>query len=125
MRLAPLIALGFWIFTYLLLSVRAEMLRGDGFDGLSLKRVVATFIGAVLLGLALAATGREKLSTTRRLAILGTIFPASAAVFAARVTLDYFYYGQPLTVGDDVRWVLVWAGYFGLWLSAALALSLG
>lgn len=125
LRLAPLTALGFWIFTYLLLSVRAEMLRGDGFDGLSLKRVVATLVGAVLLGLALAATGRGKLSTAGRLAILGTIFPASAAVFAVRVTLDYFYYGQPLTLADDVRWVLVWAGYFGLWLSAALALSLG
>lgn len=125
LRLAPLTALGFWIFTYLLLSIRAEMLRGDGFDGLSLKRVVATLVGAVLLGVVLAATGRGGASAARRPAILGTIFPASAAVFAARVTLDYFYYGQPLTLADDVRWVLVWAGYFGLWLSAALALSLG
>ncbi len=121
----PLTAIAFWIFTYLLLSLRAEMLRGDGFDGLSVKRLAATSVGAILLGLVLAVSTGRHLSTSSRLAILGAIFPASAAVFAVRVTLDYFYYGEPLTLADDVRWVLVWAGYFGLWLSAALALSLG
>lgn len=121
----PLTAIAFWIFTYLLLSVRAEMLRGDGFDVLSVKRLAATSVGAILLGLVLAASSGRNLSVSKRLAILGTIFPACAAVFAVRVMLDYFYYGTPLTLADDVRWVLVWAGYFGLWLSAALALSLG
>lgn len=121
----PLTAIGFWVFTYLLLSIRAEMLRGDGFDVLSVKRLAATSVGAILLGLVLAASSGRHLSVSKRLAILGTIFPACAAVFAVRVMLDYFYYGAPLTLADDVRWVLVWAGYFGLWLSAALALSLG
>lgn len=121
----PLVALLFWLFTYALLSFRAEMALGDGFALLSGRRMLATSVGAALFGLVLGRIiMRPNASARRSAAIIATIFPASLAVLASRLLLDRLYYEQPLAVEDNIRWVLVWAGYFGLWVSASLALNL-
>lgn len=121
----PLVAALFCLFTYALFSLRAEIILGDSFQWLTAKRLVATLLGAGMFLSVLHVVGRsDKLSAAKLVAIISTILPASLAVLAARLLLDRFYYGQPLSAGDDVRWVLVWAGYFGLWVSGALALKL-
>jgi hypothetical protein len=115
----------FWLFTYALLSFRAEMALGSGFELFSGRRILATSVGAAIFGLVLRRIGRPgSTSAAKPMTIIATVVPASLAVLAARLILDHSYYQQPLPLEDNVRWVLVWAGYFGLWVSAALALGL-
>ena len=121
----PLVALLFWLFTYALLSFRSEMALGDDFALVSGRRMLATSVGALIFALVLSRIIKSAYaSAARSAALIATIFPASLAVLASRLLLDRLYYEQPLAVEDNVRWVLVWAGYFGLWVSASLALTL-
>lgn len=121
----PAFAALFCLFTYALLSARAEMILGERFTLLSEKRVVATMLGAgIFLAVLHVFATSERLSLAKLAAVIAAILPASLAVLAARLLIDSFYYDQPLDLGDNLRWVILWAGYFGLWVSGALALKL-
>ncbi len=56
------------------------------------------------------------------LAVLATILPASIVVLLARLVVDHMGATNPNGVPGDLRFVLVWGGYFGLWVSASFAL---
>ncbi|OYY91626.1 MAG: hypothetical protein B7Y45_01155 [Sphingomonas sp. 28-66-16] len=124
LRLTAFAAL-FCLFTYALLSARAGMILGESFALLSEKRVVATLLGAgIFLAVLHVFAMSERLSLAKLAAVVATIVPASLAVLAARLLVDSFYFDRPLDFGDNLRWVILWAGYFGLWVSGALALKL-
>jgi len=36
---------------------------------------------------------------------------------------DLLQYGEVRDLNRDLRWAMIWAGYFGLWVSAALAIQ--
>jgi hypothetical protein len=120
-----LVAALFWLFTFALLSFRTHMVLGDDFTLFTARRILAISAGAAVFGLVLSRiTDVRRMPMAKLIAIIATILPASVAVLAARLLLDRLFYDQPLPLENNIRWVLVWAGYFGLWVSACLALNL-
>jgi len=117
------LALVFWAFTYVLFTYRANLRYGDAYELLAIDRVVSTFIGAALYWLVLTrlidgARNRPE----KPLAVIATILPASIIILLVRVLLDQFNLGGPNGFAGDLRFVSVWGGYFGLWVSASFAL---
>lgn len=117
-------ALAFWLFSYVLLSAMAQLFpTGSGF--FNDTRLIATATGALCFAVVLRWTRHiaEGLEATRVAAILTTILPASLFVLGARLVTDLLQYGEVRDLNRDVRWAMIWAGYFGLWVSAALAIQ--
>ena len=119
---SALFAALFWAFTYAVLTARAELLFGDGYDLIGARRIVATSTGALIYWLVLKWIERvaRGASSSGVAPIIATILPATVVVLAARLVYDQFY-GAPSPLQENLRWVMIWAGYFGMWVSAALA----
>ena len=117
------LALAFWAFTYVLFTYRAFLRYGEAYEMMSTIRLVSTLIGAGLYWLVLS----KLIDGTRNrpgkpLAVVATILPASIVVLLARIVLDYVGAFNPNGLAGDMRFVLVWGGYFGLWVSASFVL---
>jgi hypothetical protein len=113
----------FWAFTYALFTYRAQLRYGDAYELTETIRLVSTGVGAGLYWLVLSRLidgTRDR--PGKPLAILATILPASIVVLLARLLLDQMGATNPNGWPGDLRFVLVWAGYFGLWVSASFAL---
>ena len=117
-----LLALLFWGFTYVLFAYRANLRYGDAYELFTVERLVSTAIGAGLywLVLSLLIDGTRD-QPGKAVSVLLTILPASIVVLLARVLLDQFI-PRPDALATDLRFVMVWAGYFGLWVSASFVL---
>jgi hypothetical protein len=118
-----LLALVFWVFTYALFTYRAYLRYGDEYELTSTIRLVSTLVGAGLYWLVLS----KLIDGTRDrpgkpVAVIATILPASIVVLLARVILDYVGAFNPNGFAGDMRFVLVWSGYFGLWVSVSFVL---
>lgn len=113
----------FWAFTFGIVVLRAE-LSPDGPHGvIGFRRLFGTLAGAIAYGFVLRwifASGCRR-GASQALAIIGTILPASLLVLAVRAIANAALYAAPEPWEENVRWVLVWSGYFGLWVSATLA----
>lgn len=117
------LALLFWAFTYALFAYRANLRYGDAYELMSTMRLVSTGIGAGLYWLVLSRLidgTRDR--PGKPLAVLATILPASIIVLLARLLLDQLGAANPNGLAGDLRFVMVWCGYFGLWVSASFAL---
>jgi hypothetical protein len=115
----------FWLFTYALLSVRAQMLLGEGFELLSARRLLGTSAGALSYWAVLAWMRRSRGGAAPNpAAIVATILPATIFVLAARLAVEHLWYETPLPLQATLRWVMAWSGYFGLWVSASLAFQM-
>lgn len=117
------LALLFWAFTYALFTYRANLRYGDAYELISTIRLVSTAVGAGLYWLVLSRLidgTRDR--PGKPLAVLATILPASIIVLLARLLLDQLGATNPNGLPGDLRFVLVWGGYFGLWVSASFAL---
>lgn len=117
------LALLFWAFTYVLFTYRANLRYGDAYELVSTIRLVSTAVGAGLYWLVLARLidgTRDR--PAKPLVVLATILPASIVVLLARLALDQLGATNPNGLPGDLRFVLVWGGYFGLWVSASFAL---
>jgi hypothetical protein len=118
-----LLAALFWAFTYSLFAYRAHLRYGDEYLLFSPQRLVGTLVGAGLFWLVMSSLIRVGgTKPAKPIAVIATILPASIVVLAARLLLAEFVDGQVTELQMNMRWVLVWSGYFGLWISAALAL---
>lgn len=115
----------FWFFTFAALSVRTELLLGDQFNLFTVRRVLGTTVGALAFGLVLACiTRRARAGTLNPASAIAAILPASLLVLAARLVIDKLFYELPLPFETNLKWVAVWAGYFGMWVSASLAFQM-
>lgn len=117
------LALLFWGFTYALFTYRANLRYGDAYDLISTIRLVSTIVGAGLYWVVLSRLidgTRDR--PGKPLAVIATILPASIVVLLARLLLDRLGATNPNGFPGDLRFVMVWGGYFGLWVSASLAL---
>lgn len=118
-----LLALIFWAFTYALFTYRANLRYGDAYELFSTVRLVPTIIGAGLYWLVLSKLidgGRDR--PGKPIAVVATMLPASIVVLLARVVLDQLGVNNPNGFAGDLRFVMVWGGYFGLWVSASFLL---
>jgi len=118
-----LLALVFWGFTYALFTYRAQLRYGEAYELTDTIRLVSTAVGAGLYWLVMARLidgTRDR--PGKPLAVLATILPASIVVLVARLVLDQLGATNPNGLPGDLRFVLVWGGYFGLWVSASFAL---
>src|SRR5262245_40450351 len=118
-----ILALLFWAFTYVLFTYRAQLRYGDAYLLIDTIRVVSTAVGAGLYWLVLSRLidGTQD-RPGKPLAVIGTILPASIVVLFARLIVDQMGATNPNGLAGDLRFVLVWGGYFGLWVSASFAL---
>jgi len=117
------LAVIFWAFTYGLFTYRASLRYGDAYELVSIVRLVPTLIGAGLYWLVLVKLIDGTRDRPRKpLAVLATILPASIIVLLARILLDELGANNPNGFAGDLRFVMVWGGYFGLWVSASFAL---
>lgn len=117
------LALVFLVFTYALFTYRAYLRFGDAYQETSTIRLLPIMVGAALYWLVLSKLidgTRDR--TGKPLAVVATILPASIVVLLARVILDQLGATNPNGFPGDLRFVMVWAGYFGLWVSASLLL---
>lgn len=117
------LALIFWAFTYALFAYRAQLRYGDAYELTDTIRLVSTGVGAALYWLVLSRLidgTRDR--PGKPLAVLATILPASIVVLLARLMVDHMGATNPNGVPGDLRFVMVWGGYFGLWISASFAL---
>lgn len=115
-----LLALIFLAFTYALFTYRAYLRFGDAYVEASTIRLLSITIGAGLYWLVLSKLidgSRDR--PGRPLAIVATILPASIVMLLARVILDQLGAANPNGFAGDLRFVMVWAGYFGLWVSVS------
>jgi hypothetical protein len=121
-RLAVWVAL-FWAFTYLLFTTRAQLAASDSAAWISSVRFVTISAGSLFFGLALWVVMQSSKSPSRLALLIVHIVGASLAVLAIRYVVDRAWADAPATIAQHVRWVLVWAGYFGLWLGAFLEMN--
>ena len=111
-------ALVFLAFTYALFTYRAYLRFGDAYVEASTIRTLSIAVGAGLYWLVLSKLihgTRDR--PGKPLAVVATILPASIVVLLARVILDQLGATNPNGFPGDLRFVMVWAGYFGLWVT--------
>ncbi|MDX2209892.1 MAG: hypothetical protein SFV20_05980 [Sphingopyxis sp.] len=113
----------FWAFSYLLLSVRAQLIDSDAVEWFSELRIISITAGVMLLALALRSAQRLSMKLNRPALLALHIFGASLALLLLRILIAPSTDAAAPAVGDHARWVLVWAGYFGIWLAAFLAVN--
>lgn len=117
-----MLALLFWGFTYALFAYRSNLRYGDAYELFTVERLVSTGIGAGLYWLVLSwLIDGTRDQPSKAVSVLLTILPASIVVLLARVLLDQFI-PRPDAFATDLRFVMVWAGYFGIWVSASFVL---
>ena len=115
----------FWFFTYAALSVRTELILGDQFNLFTVRRILGTTVGALAFGLVLTCIARRaRDGILNPASAIAAILPASLLVLAARLAIDELFYELPLPFETNFKWVAVWAGYFGMWVSASLAFQM-
>ena len=115
----------FWIFTFAALSVRTEMLLGDAFNLFTVRRVLGTTVGAIAFAFVLDCIAcRARDNALNPASAIAAVLPASLIVLGARLAIDQLFYDLPLPLETNLKWVMVWAGYFGMWVSAALAFQM-
>lgn len=109
----------FWLFTYVLLSIRAAIIPEAVPALFSPQRLLAVTAGATIFYAAarhlVNAQAKPSLTT-----IFGTFAISIAAALIIRLGLDQVV-SEVASVSYSARWTLVWAGYFGIWLMGTLA----
>jgi hypothetical protein len=111
----------FWAFTYLMLTLRAELRPGDA-ALFSERRFLVTCAGAVIYGAVLRQVfagrqGRLTNGTFMGLLVIG----GAVLLFTVRHLYDAMFLPEPSVV-ESVRWTLVWSGYFAAWVFGWVAL---
>lgn len=120
-RLAVWIGL-FWAATYALLSVRASLITDGSAMWLSPLRLASISAGALLFGFALRAGMRSPQLARQPALILFHVAAAAVTIFAFGYIVDHIWSDSPHPLAAHIRWILFWAGYFGLGLAAFLAM---
>lgn len=113
----------FWIVTYVIFTIRGRLLDAP-LDWISAKRLLAISIGTLFLALSMAIQNRvDRRRLPARLAVVfASSLAAAAALLVVRSLLDVFG-GDRSGMADEVRWLLIWLGYFLAWQGIYVALT--
>jgi hypothetical protein len=110
----------FWAFSYGVLTLRAGLAQPADLDLWSIKRGLATAIGAIVyLAILDQIIDSPALSRQRRLqTVFALTLPAAGVVLAVRLMFDLLAPDRVPALVADLRWILVWTGYFIAWIAA-------
>lgn len=108
----------FGSFTYLVLSAWAHIVFGDRYQWMSDVRLISIMSGSLLYALVLRTAMRPRANAGGPALLALYVVGASLIMLVLRYSADQALSDLPLGIGQHVMWVLVWAGYFGLWVSA-------
>lgn len=117
-RLLVLVALLFGAFSYALLSIWGAIVAEDWSVVLSERRVVLVSLGAGVYWLILRRLQSRGRASAGR--VIAWMVAGMAVVLLARLGLDLLSPGS-VSAGHGIRWSLAWSGYFGIWLTGAVA----
>lgn len=108
------LVLGFWLFTYALMTTRAALLPDLPFDVVYPKRIVSTGLGAACLWLlARELERRRSRPLASRLGFAGLGVLASAlVVLSLRLAWGIVVPAPDSAFNEQARWILTWTGYF-------------
>lgn len=113
----------FWVFSYAILSVRAQLIASDISLWISGLRIVSITAGALFFALALWATVHLPTVAGRPAILLFNLAAAVLTILAIRYILAPESPNLQSAIGAHARWALVWAGYFGLSVGAFLIMN--
>lgn len=116
--------MAFWLVTYGVFTVRGRLLD-DPLAWISPKRFLAITTGTLFLWLTVKRQAAVKGRTLRwRLAWVGfTTSTAAAALLVLRTALDGIANDNGAGLTDEIRWLLIWVGYFLAWVGLDVAFS--
>ena len=118
----------FWLFTFIVLSIRGELTDPRPFAAIAPRRLVISLFGVALcIGMAriLHTLGGRSFSERIVWGVIGAlVMAASLAVFGVYMNRVFFPVpgSSPLTLSLGVEWGILWLGYFLAWTGAQLAL---
>lgn len=108
----------FWVFSYTLLSAWGAVIAEDWSVVLSERRVAAVTLGAALYWFVLLRL--QERTSVGIATVVGWMIAAMVTILLARLGLDQFS-PDPVSPRHSVGWSLAWSGYFGIWLTGAVA----
>jgi hypothetical protein len=116
-----LLALLFWLGSYTLLSLRAMLNPEPGHFALSMSRLLATGLGAIVCGWVITRIESREERIDVASIFVGLAF---AAVLTVLVRQAYSVLAaDDETMAESVRWTLVWAGYSATFVAAYCAFT--
>ena len=119
---ATLIAALFWLTSYVVLSLWSALRIDAPIPMLSGPRFFGTLVGAFAFRMIAARLERTPSeSFPNPLAVIPAILPAMLAVLLTSLTAHQIWPNDAIQFNDHLRWVMVWAGYFGTGLGLFLA----
>lgn len=116
----------FCVSTFAISSFRTSLNPQIAFTLFDPKRVALLIAGACVFWLAISAAHRQRpdLRALGRIAMIAV--PGMALLFAMAVGWDVLVAQRPENlVARNLRWILLWSGYFGTGLAAWLAVQYG
>ena len=117
-----LIAAFFWLTSYIVLSLWSALRVDAPIPMLSGPRFFGTLVGAFAFRMIVARLERTSSeSFPNPLAVIPSILPATLAVLLTSLTSHQIWPNDAIQFNDHLRWVMVWAGYFGTGLGLFLA----
>jgi len=125
-RSAALAALIFCVSTFCVSAFRASLNPDEVFDLYNPKRIVLIVAGALVFWLSIhgRAGARPGLKMLRRMALVG--LPGLVVLFVLAMAMDIWVLHDTANMAAlNLRWILLWSGYFGTGLAAWLALRYG
>ena len=113
----------FGSFTYLVLSAWAQTVFGERYLWMSDVRLVSIAGGTLLYAQVLRAAMRSRAEAGGPAMLALYVAGASLIMLVLRYVTNRALSDTPLPIGEHIVWVLVWGGYFGLWVSAFLQME--
>lgn len=118
------LALIFWVATYSIMTFRGRLAPDGPLEWLSWKRLLTITLGTALYVIAVRHLDRLSARPFSMRVFAGAAWAAAAtaALFGTRWALAEFSV-EPFDAPGNLRWLLVWLGYFLAWISIYLALN--
>lgn len=117
----------FWLSMFLLMTVRAKLNPDLDASVFSDKRALATTLGALIYWLTirtLAARSDRTLAEMARAALIVAV-PGTVLLLVARELFDFFVTpSEPESLARNIRWLMLWLGYYGAWVVGFVAVCL-
>jgi hypothetical protein len=121
-----LAALVFCLSTFVVSSFRASLNPENAFALFDPRRMVLIAAGAVVFWLTIRAAGRHAPGQRDLVRIARVAAPAMAVLFAIAIGWDLLIAKRfDDVLARNLRWMLLWSGYFGTGLAAWLAVQYG